>query len=121
MKMSQPQGTTFTASAQAQNSGVHGGLGIAAFVLGVVGLIGCWVPLLGILAAVVAVIGLAMGIAGIVSANNKNRKKGLAIAGTILSAVAIVIVIASQILYGSVVSTAIDEFEANPNLPSLME
>ncbi len=67
------------------------GLGIAALVLGILGVLVAWVPFCGIVAIPVAVIGLILGIVGIILARSSQTGMGLPIAGTVLSGVAILL------------------------------
>jgi len=64
---------------QAGNSG----MAIASLVLGIVGLVLCWVPLLGLAASIV---GLILGIKG-----QRSTGKGMAIAGIVLSSIGLFI------------------------------
>src|SRR3954447_7251534 len=63
------------------------GLGVAGFVTGLLGLIFCWVPWLGIL---LAVLGVAMGGTGIAQGKKKGAPVGLAIAGLVLGIIALI-------------------------------
>jgi hypothetical protein len=80
------------------------GLAIAAMVLGIIALLLSWVPIVNNLAAVLAVVGLALGIPALVFARRGTHGgTGLAITGLVTSVLAIVLVIATQALYSSVV------------------
>jgi hypothetical protein len=86
------------------------GLAIAALVLGIIALVLCWVPIVNNFAAVLAVVGLALGIPALVSARRGKRTgRGMALASVILSVVAIVGVLATQALYSSVLDDVSDE------------
>lgn len=74
------------------------GFGIAALVLGIVSLVGAFIPVINYGSGVLAFIGLVLGIVGICL---KNRARGMAITGSILSLVAIVTSIALAITYTS--------------------
>ena len=63
------------------------GLGVAGFVTGLLGLIFCWVPGLGIL---LAVLGVIMGGVGIALGKKKGAPVGLAIAGLVLGIIALI-------------------------------
>ncbi len=63
------------------------GLGTAGFVTGLLGLLFCWVPALGI---VLALLGVIMGGVGISSGKKKGAPTGLAIAGLVLGVIALV-------------------------------
>lgn len=85
-------------------------LGILAIVFGGFALVGSWVPILNNLSFVVAIIALILGIIALVV--NRKNKKVLAIVGTCLSLASIVIVLATQSMYGSALdkaSKAVDE------------
>lgn len=66
------------------------GLGLAGFIVSLVGLVFCWVPILGHLiwpiALTLSIIGLILGIV-------KKRKLGLAIAGIIISGASVIVAV----------------------------
>lgn len=74
------------------------GLAIAGLVIGIIALLGCWVPLLNVGSAFIALIGLVLSIIGLVKARKAASGKGMAIAATVLNAVALVAVIG---IYGT--------------------
>lgn len=85
------------------------GLGVTALVLGIVGIVGSWIPILNNVSAFIAALGAIFGIiAIIVISRSKGTKggKGIAIAGTIVSVVAIVVVLATQSMYGKALDSA---------------
>lgn len=64
-------------------------MAIAGMVLGLVGLVFCWVPYFGI---IVAIIGLVLSIVGVVKANSAGgTNRGMAITGLVCSIVGIII------------------------------
>jgi hypothetical protein len=63
------------------------GLGTAGFVTGLLGLIFCWVPALGI---ILALLGVIMGGVGISAGKKKGASTGLAIAGLVLGIIALI-------------------------------
>jgi hypothetical protein len=67
------------------------GLGVAALVVGVLALIGSWIPLLNIVSFVFAIISIGLGVGGIIVGVVKKRSKGMAIAGIILGVITIII------------------------------
>lgn len=81
------------------------GLGIAALVLGILALIGAFIPFLNYGAWFLGLIGLVLGIIGLVQ---KNRKKGAALTGTILSGVAIILSIVLAIAYTAAFANAVN-------------
>lgn len=75
-------------------------MGIAALVLGIISLIVSFIPFCGIIAFFPAVIGLILGIVDIVMKSKANQPKGMSIAGTVLSAIAIVFMIFWFFVFG---------------------
>ena len=89
------------------------GLAIASMVLGIIALLLSWVPVINNLAAVLAVVGLGLGIPALLRARRGSAGgTGLAITGLVTSVVAIVLVIVTQVFYASVldeVGRSLDE------------
>ncbi|MGY1754667.1 DUF4190 domain-containing protein [Blastococcus sp. SYSU D01042] len=84
------------------------GLAIASMVLGIIALLLSWIPIINNLAAVLAVVGLGLGIPAFLRARKGTHEgRGMAIAGLVTSVVALVVVIATQAFYSEV----IDEVE----------
>ena len=71
-------------------------LGILAIIFGTLALLGSWIPIVNILSFFLAIASLILGIFGIVL-NLRNRKT-LAIIGTTLGVISIVIVLITQVL-----------------------
>jgi hypothetical protein len=63
------------------------GLGIAGFVTGLVGLVLCWVPILGL---ILAACGVALSATGMSQAKRTGASNGLAIAGLVLGILALI-------------------------------
>ena len=78
----QPQ-TVFVQNAPAPGNG----LGVAGFVLGLLGLLFCWLPGLGI---TMAALGIIMGGVGIATGKEKGAPVGLAIADLVLGIIALI-------------------------------
>ena len=89
------------------------GLGIAALVLGILAILSSWIPIINNLAGLLALVGVILGAIAIYKTrpSGKSTGRGIAIAGTILSAVALIIVIATQIFYVKALTQASDELE----------
>ena len=85
-------------------------MGVAALVLGIVSIIIAWIPFCGSIAFVPAVIGLILGIVDTVQKSKKQEKKGLAIAGIVLNAIAIVFIAVYTIAIGSAAKKLGDEW-----------
>jgi hypothetical protein len=70
----------------------HGNsLGIASMVLGILAFLICWIPVLNLLGLPLSGLGLLLGI--IISATRRGSGVGFSIAGTAISALALVVVI----------------------------
>ena len=61
------------------------GLGSASLALGIIAIIGSWIPFLNVVSLILAVISLGLGIPGLILGIVKQRPKGVAIAGLILA------------------------------------
>jgi hypothetical protein len=84
------------------------GLAIAAMVLGIIALLLSWLPIINNLAAVLALVGLGLGIPALLRARRGTHGgKGLAITGLVTSVVALVLVVVTQMFFVKV----IDEVE----------
>ncbi|SOC50285.1 hypothetical protein SAMN05660748_3031 [Blastococcus aggregatus] len=96
------------------------GLAISALVLAIIAVLLCWVPIVNNFAAVLAVVGLALGIPALVSARRGKRSgSGMAMASVILSVLAFAGVLATQAFYGSVIDDVADEIrDSASGLPS---
>ena len=79
-------------------------MGVAALVLGIISLLLSFIPVIGLLGIGLAIIGLILGIIDWVQKKKKEEKHGIAIAGVICSAIAIVIVILYTMLAGLLVA-----------------
>ncbi|MFT4008833.1 MAG: hypothetical protein QM655_02205 [Nocardioidaceae bacterium] len=77
------------------------GLAVAGFVLGLLGLLGSFIPVVNIGAIVLAVIGLVLAGIGLARSKSARGGKGLAIAGLILSVLGIIIAIIIDVAVGN--------------------
>ena len=97
------------------------GLAIASMVLGIIALLLSWIPIINNVAAVLAVVGLGLGIPALIWARRGTHGgTGMAITGLVTSVLAIVLVIATQLLFvkaldeaGTSLEEAIAEVEAS--------
>jgi hypothetical protein len=81
------------------------GLAVASLVLGIVAAVSSFMPIVNNASFFIALVGLVLGIVGLVGVNKGTRAgKGLAIAGIVLGVVSIVVVLASQSFYASLLS-----------------
>ncbi|MBS1371127.1 MAG: hypothetical protein HPZ91_14340 [Lentisphaeria bacterium] len=76
-------------------------MGIAALILGVLGLIVAWIPFCGMVAFIPCLIGLGLGIADVVIKGRRGESKTMGIVGTVLNAVALVVVIIWTVIVAS--------------------
>lgn len=74
-------------------------LAITGFVLAVIGLLGCWIPVVNFFSAVLALAGLVLGIVGLLQVKKGKSGKGLALSAIVVGALAIVGTIVSWILF----------------------
>lgn len=87
------------------------GLATAGMVLGIIGTVLAFIPLLGVVGAIVGGVGLVLAIFGFVAARKHGIGKGKAIAGVVLGAAAIVIFIAVSAATVAAVDSAVKEFD----------
>jgi len=98
---------------QPQGQPPRNGLGTAGFVLGLIGLLFSFIPLIGVVAWPLVIIGLVLSIIGVIRANSgQATNKGLAIAGTALSAVGLVICLLYALVFTAAVTTVNHEQNA---------
>lgn len=85
------------------------GLGTAGFVLGLVGLIFAFIPLIGVVAWPLTILGLIFGLIGTMRARSgKATNKGIAISGLVLSIIGLVICIIWTAAFGKAVNDAVN-------------
>jgi hypothetical protein len=95
-----PPSPPMPAPAQLKN-----GLGTAGFVLGLVGLIFAFIPIIGVIAWPMVILGLIFGIVGTLRANRgQASNKGLAITAVVLSVLGLVICVVWTAAFGKAVS-----------------
>jgi hypothetical protein len=110
--MSAPYFPPTATDLQPQGQPPRNGLGTAGFVLGLVGLLFSFIPIIGIVAWPLVIVGLVLSIIGIARASSgKATNKGLAIAGAVLSVIGLVICI----LYAAVFTTAVNTVNDQQN------
>ncbi len=73
-------------------------MGVAAFVLGIISIIFSCIPACNYFFIIPALIGLILGIVDIISKIKNKGKKGIGIAGMILSLLALIIIVGETIL-----------------------
>lgn len=80
-------------------------MGIAALILGILSIIIGFIPLCGSIALLPAIIGLILGIIDTIQKNKKSEKKGVSIAGLVLSAIAIVVIVFWVFIFGVLITS----------------
>lgn len=111
--MSAPYFPAPATDVQPQGQPPRNGLGTAGFVLGLIGLVLSFIPIIGIVAWPLVIVGLVLSILGVIRAGNgQATNRGLAIAGTALSAVGLVICILYAVVFTAAVSTVNDQQNA---------
>lgn len=66
---------------------------VASLVLGIISVVTGWIPFMCFIAFALAIVGLILGIVDTVKKTKEDKKRGISIAGLIVSAIAIPIVI----------------------------
>ncbi|WP_158888190.1 DUF4190 domain-containing protein [Amycolatopsis anabasis] len=85
------------------------GLGTAGFVLGLVGLLFSFIPVIGLIAWPLVILGLIFSIIGLLRANKgEATNKGLSIAGIAVSAIGLVVCVLWVAVFGKVASEVSD-------------
>ncbi len=101
---------------QPQAHGRGNAMAITGFVIAVVALVLCFIPIINNFAFFLAVVGLVFGIIGLVRTRKGAPRKGLAIAAIVLSVLAGAGVLISQAIYGAMadsVSDSLDDVSAD--------
>lgn len=85
-------------------------MGIAALVLGIISIVIGWIPFICFIAFVLAVIGLILGIVDTVKKNKiGDKRRAMSIAGLIVCAVAIPVIIISSLISLGILAAVIAE------------
>ena len=87
-------------------------MGVAALVLGIVSLVISFIPFCGTWAIIPAIVGLVLGIVDWVKKKKASEPKGKAIAGTVCSAIAIVVIAVWWVLAGMAVKKVDDAIKS---------
>lgn len=82
------------------------GLGITSLVLGIVALLGVAIPVLNVFSALLAVVGLVLGI---IALARRAGSRGLSLGGTIVSGIALLLSVVFVVIYAVGLSAAIDD------------
>src|SRR5450830_1865148 len=103
-QVAQPAPTPQPGPAKASN-----GLATAGFVLGLIGLLGSFIPVLNIGGMVIGVVGAVLAAVGLAKAKKSGAGKGLAMAGLILGVLALIIGFVVNVAFANVVKNAADD------------
>lgn len=104
-----PQQPPPSAAHPAARAPMSNGLGTAGFVLGLVGLLFSFIPIIGVVAWPLTIVGLVLAILGFNrTRNGRADNRGLAIAGIVLSALGLVVCV----LYAAVFTAAVGDAAA---------
>jgi uncharacterized membrane protein len=86
------------------------GLAIAAFVIGIVAFLLAWIPVINIVAIIGGIVAVILGAVALSKASKGQAGgKGFAIAGLVLSGIAIVGGILMNVVFGAAISSAVDD------------
>ena len=85
-------------------------MGVASLVLGIISLVTGWIPFICFIAFILAIVGLILGIVDTIKKGKiPGAKKGISLAGLIISAVAIPIIIFSSLISFGIVAAILSE------------
>lgn len=87
-------------------------MGIASLVLGIVSLVVAWIPCVGSVAFLPALVGLILGIIDVVKKSKAKAPKGIGLAGTICSGIALLFICYYAFAVASAASEASAELSA---------
>ena len=83
------------------------GLATAGFVLGLLGLLASWIPVLNIVGMILGVIGAVLAAVGLVKSKKTGAGKGFAITGLVLGVLAVIIAIVVNVAFVNAVDEAV--------------
>lgn len=88
-------------------------MGIASLILGIIAFVTGWIPFICFISIILAIVGLILGIVDTIHKNKSNdNKRGISMAGLIVSAIAIPVVIFGCIFSFILFAIAIDDNNA---------
>jgi len=85
------------------------GLATAGFVLGLLGFLGAWIPVINIGGIILGVLGVILAAVGLGKAKRVDAGKGLSIAGLVLGGLAVIIGIVINVAFVNAVDDAVDD------------
>lgn len=102
-----PVGATITAPKGSN------GFATAGFVLGLLGLLACWIPILNILGIMLGILGVVLAAVGLAKSKGVGTGKGLAIAGIALGVLAVLMAVLVNVAFSEAVDDALDDNDAD--------
>lgn len=91
-------------------------MGIASLILGIISLVLGWIPFVCFLMFILAVIGLVLGIVDTIKKNKtEDKKRGISIAGLIISAISIPVIIIMSFVSIGIVAATIEGIDYDTN------
>ncbi len=98
------------------------GMAIAGLVLGIVALIGSWVPILNNVSFFIGLVGLVLCIVAMVGTfRNRRRGKALSVISAIICVIAMIVVFATQSAYSTAINDAVDTLNSDENISATVE
>lgn len=89
------------------------GLATAGFVLGLLGLLTCWIPILNILGIILGILGVVLAAVGLAKSKTVAAGRGLAIAGIVLGLLGVLVAILINVAFSKAVDDALDDNDAD--------
>lgn len=86
-------------------------MGLAAMIIGIVAVILGFIPLCGMIALVPAIVGLILGIIEVKKKSKAKQPKGTGMAGIVLNAVALIVILLWTLVIGAGAVVTIDQIE----------
>lgn len=107
--MSDTQVTQTAPTPQPGPAKASNGLATAGFVLGLLGLLGSFIPVINIVGIVIGVVGAVLAAVGLAKAKKSGAGKGLAVSGLILGLLALIIGIVVNVAFAKALNNAADD------------
>lgn len=92
-------------------------MGIAALILGIISIITGWIPFVCFISLLLAIVGLILGIVDTIKKNKTaDKSRGISIAGLVISAIAIPIIIMTSIISFGVLAVIMHDNSINDSI-----
>ena len=86
-------------------------MGLAAMVIGIVAVVLGFIPFCGYFALLPAIVGLILGIIDVKNKSKAKQPKGMGMAGVVLNAVALIVILLWTLVFAAGGAVAIDQIE----------